>query len=251
MEIINFASSSAGNAYLVKSGTKSLLIESGLRLPQLRARFAASGNSITNLSAVVLSHMHGDHACGAAALSPFVPCVVASYATLKGAGVKDNGYVLHAFQAAEIDGFTVFAFPVEHDCEGAYGYVIEERQAPYEKLFFAIDTQVVRWNFSTHRFHHIMIEANHDDEVVVDKNIRRIVNSHMNISTTLETLRKFDLSQTVGIYLTHLSDGNANEARMLEQVAEATGKAVYACQKEGGMKRYGRTKMDQNCYRYF
>ena len=245
MEIICLASSSAGNAYLIRNERRTLLIECGLAFRELREKLldrklVGAPILLSNIAACLVTHKHGDHARCAKNVAQYT-YVVASRETLEGADVPRYAkrYPVQAWQI--IDSFPPFRitpFPVEHDCEGAFGFIIEDTETD-EKLLFVNDTEFLEWDFSKHRFTHIMIECNHDDSVVNNGNVVRVANSHMNVSTTLETLAKLDLEAVEGIWLMHLSDGSSNEGEMLKAVHDATGKTVYACQKDGGTIKNG------------
>ena len=59
----------------------------------------------------------------------------------------------------------------------------------------------------------------------------RLLKSHMEIETTKGLLSANDLSQTQNIVLIHLSDGNSNERRFIDEVVRLTGKQVFAANK--------------------
>lgn len=62
-------SGSGGNATLVESGDARILIDAGLGARELAERLQSAGVDPASLSAVYLSHEHGDHAKGAASFS--------------------------------------------------------------------------------------------------------------------------------------------------------------------------------------
>ena len=60
-EVITLASGSEGNSTLVRNETASFLIDAGLSAKQLTARLLAVGLCPEQLSAILLTHEHGDH----------------------------------------------------------------------------------------------------------------------------------------------------------------------------------------------
>ena len=87
---------------------------------------------------------------------------------------------------------------------------------------------------------HWLVEANYADDIL-DRNIAdgripismrpRLLKSHMEIETIKGLLSENDLSQTQNIVLIHLSDGNSNEKRFVDEVISLTGKPVFAANK--------------------
>lgn len=245
MEIITLASSSAGNAYIIRNSKSVILLEAGLKKPLLVTRMLKHGILLSNLNGCFVTHQHGDHSITAPIVSTYTT-VYASKETLRAARINGNRQIINAWEEVRIDSirgteFSVWAFPVEHDCPGSYGFIVYDYESN-ERLLFINDSKYIEYNFKGYQFDHIMIECNHNEEILlekVDERSSRTANAHMSLRTTLLTLQGLNLSNTKAIYLMHLSDGNSNEDLMLESVAKQTGKPVAACQKDGGVRWYG------------
>jgi phosphoribosyl 1,2-cyclic phosphodiesterase len=78
-------SGSEGNALLLESRTTSVLVDAGLSHRKLVHRFAAIGREVpTNVSAVIVTHSHADHAAHASTNATRLGCPVrASEATMQ------------------------------------------------------------------------------------------------------------------------------------------------------------------------
>ena len=245
MEIITLASSSAGNAYIIRNTKTAILIEAGLKKPLLVTRMLKHGILLSNLSGCFITHRHGDHSISAPIISTYTT-VYASKETIKESKINGNRQIISPWEEVKIHSlrgaeFSVWAFPVEHDCKGSYGFIIYDYETE-ERLLFINDSKYIEYNFKGYQFDHIMIECNHNEEILIenaDERAKRTANAHMSLRTTLLTLSTLDLKKTKAIYLMHLSDGNSNEQIMLEAVAKQTGKPVAACQKDGGVRWYG------------
>ena len=242
MEIKCFASSSAGNAYAITSTQgkgHTLIVECGLPYGEMIRKCFENSISLTSVVACLITHSHGDHSKSAKDFSRNT-LILASKETLDACGITSHRMALNQWETVRIAEWEITAFEVDHDCLGAFGFVIEE-MATGERTLFINDTKLVKWDLSGYRFDHVMIECNHDDEIISlkDSRTRRVANSHMSLRTTLLTLERMNLEATEDIWLMHLSDGNSDEMKMLESVAGQTGKIVYSCQKEGGVKEYG------------
>ena len=70
-------SGSEGNALLVESGTTALLVDAGLSYRKLVQRFCAIGRGVPErVSAVLVTHSHGDHAAHASTYASRFSCPV-------------------------------------------------------------------------------------------------------------------------------------------------------------------------------
>ena len=69
MRVISLGSGSSGNALLVQSGETSVLVDAGFPARLLAGRLRSLGIAPASLSAILLTHEHGDHSCGALSLA--------------------------------------------------------------------------------------------------------------------------------------------------------------------------------------
>ncbi len=235
MNINCLASSSAGNCYLITNTKTTLILEAGIRFKEIKNKLLDHGIILTRVNAVAVTHSHGDHSMAAQEMSLFAP-ILASKETLDEANVRRNRYELTPWEWVNIRTMRIQAFEVDHDCPGAYGFIVEDLETE-ERLLFINDTKLVRWDFSKHYFDYIMIECNHVDDILdlKENRTKRTAEAHMSLRTTKLTLERMNLANVKAIYLMHLSDGNSDQARMIHEVKAATGKPTYACLKNGGV----------------
>lgn len=131
MRISVFASGSTGNCTLVQAGGERLLIDAGISLRRITAFLAAEGLKPDELSAVLITHEHGDHVSGLEMLTKkhgvkiLAPRTVA--ARLRGALPVTEGYieVIRAGEGFRIGEAEVCAFHTMHDTDESVGYRIE------------------------------------------------------------------------------------------------------------------------------
>ena len=237
MEIKCFASSSAGNCYLVRNSTTNILIEAGIPIKRITSALVREMILLSHVSVVAITHQHGDHCQAAANLSMYVP-LLASSATLAAVEKRYNGkprIIADPWQVNRFGTFEITAFPVDHDCDGALGFIIYDTEND-ERMLFVNDTKLLRWNFAAYDFAYIMIECNHNTELLDrnDPEVCRKASSHMSLEAAKEALKPLNFTNTKAIYLMHLSDGHSDQARMIREVKAATGVPVYACKKDGG-----------------
>jgi phosphoribosyl 1,2-cyclic phosphodiesterase len=122
-------SGSDGNATLVEGGGSRLLLDAGLGPRQLAERLRSAGVDPASLEAVLVSHEHGDHARGAAALSRKwgVP-LAGTRRTFAAAGFEPSRLPpLVPIAPGETRAFgrlTVRALAVPHDAAGPVAFVV-------------------------------------------------------------------------------------------------------------------------------
>lgn len=238
MQIINLASSSNGNSYIIqtRSGT-TLLLEAGLPFPKLRKAIAEHGIYLTDIDACIATHEHSDHAESLKSISRFIPVF-----TTKEAISQRNiigAKALSSWEKITIKKTIITPFSVLHDVP-AFGFVIEDSQ---ERLFFANDTSMIKWNFKDYKFDYILIECNYCDEILevnesIDPKVKeRIKNSHMALSTTFKFLKNYINKNDAEVYLIHLSNNNSSERIMFKKISEIIDpKKLFICQQNGGIK---------------
>jgi phosphoribosyl 1,2-cyclic phosphodiesterase len=125
-------SGSGGNAVVVESGGKRILIDAGFSCRELIHRMAVLGVEAKSLSAVVLTHEHQDHCKGIRQLAKrFKLPVYATAGTLEGMGLKGevarSAVVMRSGEPVEVAGcFTVEPFAIPHDAREPVGLVVED-----------------------------------------------------------------------------------------------------------------------------
>lgn len=228
MELTVFGSGSSGNCYRVVDGDDTLLLEAGLPFREIRQ---ALDFQVSALSGCLISHSHGDHA---KSVGDMVKAGVDCYMSADTAAeVSVSGHRVHTLaplQTVRIGGFAVLPFPLEHDVTN-YGYLVAKGRA---KLVYITDTFYVRYRFTG--ITHVLVECNYATDILranVHQNTvnpslgQRIRQTHMSLETVKGFLRANDLSRVEEVWLLHLSDKNADEARFKREISELTGKPTY------------------------
>jgi len=237
MKIDCLASSSAGNCYMIQNEHTRLMVECGLPMKPIRTRLLHLSPPVlfSTIDACLVTHQHGDHARSIQEMSTYCP-IIASQDTLKACKVHGSKWPMKEWEIAHVKSFIVQPFAVDHDCEGAYGFIILDKETG-ESVLFINDTKLVKYDFFKYQFDYIMIECNHNDELLDtgDYRIVRTAQSHTSLETTLLTLSKMDMTKVKMIYLMHMSDGNSDQERCVREVKMLTGRPTTACLKDGGV----------------
>jgi len=234
MEISCLASSSSGNCYIIKNKQHTLMVEAGLDLSTTKSRLASLNIKLSDIAALLITHRHGDH-CNKKTVEriALTSPVISNKDTLDSLEINHK-WLIKSDKPINVGTFKIWAFELNHDVE-SYGYIIKDLTTS-DQLLFINDTEYVRWNFKDMTFHEIMIECNHNYDLITDLEPyrKRSIKSHMELGATIKTLKNLNLTHTNNIYLMHLSDGYSNQERMMSEVQAATGKPTYVCLKNGG-----------------
>lgn len=232
MEIKVIASSSKGNCYLLDDGKTQILIEAGITFNKLIRKV-----NISNISGVLVTHEHQDHAKGVSDLIRRGKRVYSAQETFSALGIEKNGLAkpIVEYQLQMIKTFAIIPFPTQHDAAKPLGFLIKSL-VTNEVVLFATDTYYVKNKFEG--LNYIMIECNYANDIlekrdnISKKQKDRLYKSHFELENVKEFLRNQDLSQVKEIYLMHLSSGNSDEERFKREIQELTGIPVYVCQEE-------------------
>ena len=256
------ASSSAGNCFVfefqINGMPTRIMVECGIPLKEILRKLNDEGIKLSSIKACLITHAHGDHCKSAKDISSLGIPLFASKETLDKISLKGNELIPKTPNRV-LNGLFVMPFEVEHDIEGALGFILKTKN---ECVFFVNDHK--RWsaNLSSYRFDYVFIECNYDHTVVYAQlgalkrkkkegfdskkeeietltqiqQHERNINSHCSLHGTIEGLKRLDLSICRCIFLMHLSDRFANEYIMKNAVQDKFKIRTYVCKKNGGIK---------------
>ena len=160
-------SGSKGNALLLESRGARILVDCGFAARTLATRLKLIGVAPESISAVVLTHEHGDHACGVAvAAKKWRWTVLASRGTLAALPALSGPrrIALHPGSAHALDAFDVLAVRVPHDAAEPVGFVVTAH-ASGARAGIATDLGEVSPALleAFERLDLLVLEANHDE----------------------------------------------------------------------------------------
>ncbi|MEL7609180.1 MAG: MBL fold metallo-hydrolase [Bacillota bacterium] len=132
MERIRFAplfSGSSGNAALLEAGDAHILVDAGMPARSIERAFHSVGRCCSQVNALLITHEHVDHICGAGALCrKYGIPVYANAATWEAMEDKLGKIPPHAVRVFEtgrgfcIKGVEVLPFKTPHDAAESVGY---------------------------------------------------------------------------------------------------------------------------------
>ena len=225
MKIKSLASSSLGNCYIIESGGQRLILESGVCLDKV---FKAINHRLDTVSAVLVSHRHGDHARYINEFEKNTTWPIFCENGLKNAFHLNKCFDLeHNKQFRTCETFSFQAIKLKHDVT-CFGFIVYSH-AEKEKILFITDTGYINKQIKP-GFDILMIEANHDIELLdrqdLDQRAKdKIIRNHLNIDQTINFIIRHPAPKE--IHLIHLSRGNSNAIEFKRRVQEVAGCPVY------------------------
>lgn len=236
MRFASLGSGSAGNALVVEVNQTRLMLDCGFSIKETATRLARLNLDIEDLSGIVLTHEHDDHAGGVFKLAAKhrIP-VWLTYGTLK--AVSHHFPDSHELQLNVVDSHQAFTvadihiqpYPVPHDAHEPAQYIFSDgnhrigvltdvgRSTPHiESLLSGCDA--------------LMLECNHDAEMLrtgsYSQTLKRRIGGdfgHLENSASANLLAKLDNSKLQHILAAHLSAKNNTPQLAQTTLAKALG----------------------------
>jgi phosphoribosyl 1,2-cyclic phosphodiesterase len=236
VEVWALASGSTGNAYLLRARDTLLLLDCGLPLRTLEERLAALGVCPEALSAVLVTHEHGDHLGGVPALvRRYRLPLYATAGTLQAAAARlPPDAPLHVVRAGvpfSLGAFTVRPLPVPHDAAEpvSYHFTTERARACILTDLGHVPPAVQRWLREAEL---LVLEFNHDAAALAQGPYhaalkRRIASplGHLSNAAAAACLAAVLTREHRAVWLAHLSAVN-NTQRQAGEAARAAARAA-------------------------
>jgi phosphoribosyl 1,2-cyclic phosphodiesterase len=225
------ASGSNGNCAVVDTPKGAILIDAGISRKRIIKGITKLGIPVKMVKYILITHAHWDHIQGLPVLSDHLKArVVATPESIQEIRkmkrldpryecVADNAVPIMLNKTIELDNFTVTSHPTIHDIAGATGFTMD---LPEEiRLSYVTDTADVTPSFVTDMKNSdvLVIESNHNISML-EKSRRpyflkkRIKETHLSNTKTIEILQKAISDQTKAIILAHLS-GECNHPKLV------------------------------------
>lgn len=227
MDLIILGSNSAGNCYILKGRTQSLLIEAGVHPKEVKKAMDFDMSSVVGC---IITHEHGDHFKYVDQIAQMGIDVYGSEGTLKD---KDGHrfYTILPNLYFHIGEFKIMPFKVNHDARQPFGYLIKHQECG--NVLFLTDSAYTEYRFPG--LNQIIVESNNSNEILKEKVLTgkmqyfvydRLINSHMSIESCEKLLMANDLTKVVNVVLIHLSDANSHELNFKDRIEKNTGKNI-------------------------
>lgn len=237
MRIASLASGSGGNAYVIESQGRRIMIDDGLSHKEILGRAAMLGIDLDSIEAILLTHDHADHVFGLPAFHGKHPGALVfanmatALATRRGDRLGDAFRYFENGQRFEIGPFSVCAFPIPHDAADPVGFTIEADGKTY---FHCCDLGVALDAVGCHLAlaDIATLEFNHDPEMLMESNrpahIKQRIRGqrgHLSNSDAASLVRKFAAPRLHTILMGHMS-GECNEKNLALAILDETLSAI-------------------------
>lgn len=221
MRFASLGSGSAGNALVVEVGATRLMMDCGFGLRDTTTRLARLGLEPGQLSGILVTHEHDDHASGvfkfaakhhlAVWLTHGTMCAVQRF-------FPDERcpeiHTIDSHQSFAVGNIQVHPFPVPHDAREPVQYAFSDGA---KKLGVLTDTGTSTpfIEIMLNRCHALVLECNHDLDLLMNGPyswpLKQRVSSrlgHLDNATSAALLAKLDNSRLQHILAAHLSAKN-------------------------------------------
>ena len=235
LAICSFASSSAGNSFLIQSQSTRILADIGISAKKTEESLAACGLSCAELDGIVLTHEHIDHVRGIGTLlakKPYRSPVFTTRGTCESVAQKYPQTERKQFEIVRsgdrflVGDIEVNVFRISHDAAEPVGYNVFSGE---KKITLATDighvTDTIRESIEDSDV--LLLEANHDVEMLKKGGYpwslkQRILgeNGHLSNHTAGRLLAEVMTGKMKYVFLGHLSEENNNPHLAYETVEE-------------------------------
>lgn len=236
LRFASLASGSQGNCLVAEAGRTRVLLDCGLSAAEARRRLARLGLSPSDLSAILVTHEHDDHASGVfgfAAAHGLPVCLTGG--TLR--AVREAGQTVDGVETRIVDGRTEIAiddlhvrpYTVPHDAREPVQFVLSDGAARLGVLTdLGAPTQHV--NDALSGCEALVLECNHDLDMLWNGGYPRWLKEriggplgHLDNATSERLLGAIDRSKLQHVICAHLSEQNNTPALARAALARAMG----------------------------
>lgn len=216
MRFASLGSGSRGNGTLIEHGKTLLLVDCGFSLREAERRLLRLEREPAQLTAILLTHEHGDHASGVGRLARRynVPVWLSAGTRSACATLDASCHTFSSHEPFAIDGIEVFPFPVPHDAREPAQFVFGDGA---RRIGLLTDT-----GSSTPHIEQqlascdaLLLECNHDEVMLHNgpypSSLKRRVGGgygHLSNAQAAALLSRLDTSALQHIVAAHLSDKN-------------------------------------------
>lgn len=236
MRFASLGSGSAGNALVVESGATRLMLDCGLGLRETVARLCKLGLEPEQITGILVTHEHDDHASGAFRLAAKYRLPVwITHGTLRASKrhLPDSAdiriHVIDSHTAFSVDAIEIHPYPVPHDAEEPVQYVFHDGNHKIGILTDAGSSTPHIENMLS-GCHALALECNHDLDMLMNgpyawslKQRVRSSQGHLDNDTSASLLARLDNSKLQHIIAAHLSEKNNSPELARAALARALG----------------------------
>lgn len=218
MRFASLGSGSAGNALVAEAGDTAVLLDCGFGIRETTMRLARVGMEASDLSGILLTHEHDDHAgCAFRLAAHHHLAIYLTHGTLAALGGAPEGiqlYIIDSHTPFAIGDLEIHPYPVPHDAREPVQFVFSDGA---QRLGVLTDTGTGTPCIETmlSACDALVLECNHDLDMLSNGNYpwplkKRILGrfGHLDNACAAGILAKLDNSRLQHIVAAHLSQHN-------------------------------------------
>ena len=217
LRFASLGSGSKGNGTLIESGKTRILVDCGFSLSETEFRLHRLGCPPQSLTAILVTHEHGDHAGGVGRLSRRynipVWLTVGTYHAMRDTRFAQMHYI-NVHQPLAIHDLHVTPFPVPHDAREPCQFVLSDG-AHRLGLLTDVGSLTPLIVQTLQGLDSLLLECNYDAHMLENSEYPPSLKArvagrygHLNNLQSCELLRQLDLSRLQHLIGMHLSENN-------------------------------------------
>ncbi|MFK5913482.1 MAG: MBL fold metallo-hydrolase [Woeseiaceae bacterium] len=233
LQFASLGSGSKGNGTLIEADGTMILVDCGFSMRETERRLQRLSRSVEQVTALLVTHEHGDHVSGVKSLAKKYKIPVwSSRGTAKAAKLDEletlgRWHCIDIHQSFEINAIQIQPIPVPHDAKEPCQFIFSDGDWRVGVLTDtgSITTYIEEQYSGCDAF---ILEANHDQEMLAQSaypnSLKRRVGGnfgHLNNGQAKDLLNKIDISKLQYLVASHISDKNNTVALARDKMSEA------------------------------
>lgn len=215
MKLKCLGSSSAGNCYLLTSGSgETLILDCGIPIKEIKKGL---NWNIKNVVGVLCTHRHLDHS---KSVKDFRQMGIRIYGLYSKAvpmkTMKIGEFTVKPFDLATIDGSWTHTDANGEPCP-IFGFLITHKEMG--RMLYITDCELIKWKFKD--INHILLGVNYDKDLVDkdnDPKTRHVFRGHLSIDTACDFVKANYSDSLQNVIMCHLSSENADSDSFIEKM---------------------------------
>ena len=222
--VASLNSGSNGNSYFLASHETAIIVDAGLSCRETEKRLKRLGRSLRHISAIFITHEHGDHIHGLPAIcKKYRIPVYVSPKTLGGSRMEIDRTLVHGIPTHEpiiVGDLEITAFAKCHDASDPHSFVVSKngvRVGVFTDHGHACENTVHYFS----QCHAVFLESNYDEDLLEQgrypyhlKERIRGDKGHLSNKQALDLFNTHRSPYLSHLFLSHLSEDN-NHPRLV------------------------------------
>ncbi|MBU2863058.1 MBL fold metallo-hydrolase [Reinekea forsetii] len=229
MRVASLGSGSKGNATLIQAQSTTLLVDCGFGLKDIEQRLAVKGVSAKELSAILVTHEHGDHLKGAPMLANkyAIPLWTSAGTSRFFKREVPTFQTINPLQRFQIGDIEIEPVTVPHDASEPTQFVFRAaKQCAGLLTDLGSITEHVKQAYQHCNL--LMLECNHDPQMLLDGpypySLKKRVGGdygHLSNQQAVELLNCINKRALSHVLISHISEQNNDEQLAIQAVESA------------------------------